>query len=504
MPVSTLESPVLNAVGDGGAAALPSVLVAIASYGRKQDHYLEQVLAQYRKLSFPCRVVVLTEAPKPVAGAEVAVGLPSRNPYSLPFAHRRLFLDNADRYDLFIYTEDDTLLTPAHVQAFLDVQRHLREDEILGFLRSETSADGRRYITSVNHHFRWRPESVEMRGGELFAQFSNEHSGLFVATRPQLARAIASGGFMVEPHDEMYGMLESAASDIYRQCGLRRVLCVSRIHEFILPHLANKYFDRMGVSVEELDRQVRALRQVYEENAWRGSLCEPQTGAYSFRWSKNLYATPSPQLLNAMPAGPGRVLSVGATDGQLETRLKESGHDVYAVAIDAVFARTLEDKGVRAAAGTLQEALASLAVESFDVVILTNVLHLAERPAEWLLMLRARLAPEGRLIIQVPNTGDLISWARDARSGRPRARFPRFSSVGAHPTSRRVLRRWCGQARLSVIAFDAIVEHGTREKLGPFATGPFAPLVAESFLVTAQAAGNDGSKTGVTSGAADS
>ena len=92
------------------------------------------------------------------------VGLPSRDTYSLPFAHRQLFRDHANDFDLFVYAEDDTLITPANIRAFLDVQQHLRDDEIVGFLRSETSPDGIRFIVSANSHFRWLPDSAFSRG----------------------------------------------------------------------------------------------------------------------------------------------------------------------------------------------------------------------------------------------------------------------------------------------------------------------------------------------------
>src|SRR5690606_29799827 len=58
-----------------------SVLVAIASYGTKQDHFLERVVAEFRRLPMPTRVVVLSDRPKPAFGAEVVAGLPSRNTY---------------------------------------------------------------------------------------------------------------------------------------------------------------------------------------------------------------------------------------------------------------------------------------------------------------------------------------------------------------------------------------------------------------------------------------
>jgi SAM-dependent methyltransferase len=464
---------------------VPSVLVAIASYGRKQDHFLEQVIAEYRKLTMPCRIVVLSDRPKPVNGAEVLAGLPGRNPYSLPFAHRKLFAENADKYDIFIYTEDDTLLTAAHLDAFLDLQRHLKEDEVVGFIRSETTPEGEQYITSINHSFRWLPETVETRGRELFAQFSNDHSGCFVVTKGQLKRALGSGGFLVDPHDEMYGMLESAASDVYRQCGLTRLLCVSRIHECIIPHLPNKYFAQMGVPITELDLHVRALTEVHARNRWRGALCEPKTRARGFRWSKNLYAMPDKTLLQAVPSGARRLLSVGAGLGRTEQVLRSRGVDVHALAIDEVFAGALRAKGIDAVAGPIDEALNAFGVEGFDVVLVADVLHLVREPVEWLRQLRDRLTPNGWLLMGVPNTGEVSCWMKDARQGHLRWRFPNYASTGVHPVSVRRLQRWCEKAGLAVVEITPLMDEARRRKLGRFGVGLLRPLLASTFLLKA-------------------
>jgi SAM-dependent methyltransferase len=464
----------------------PSVLVAIASYGRKQDHFLAQVISEFRRLAFPCRVVVLSEAPKLVDGAEVVAGLPSSNPYSLPFAHRKLFAENVDKYDLFIYTEDDTLLTAVQLDAFLELHRHLKEDEILGFIRSETTPSGERYITSANHSFRWLPETAETRGGELFAQFSNQHSGCFIATQAQLRRALSSGGFLVEPHDERYGMLESAASDIYTQCGLRRLICVSRIHELIVPHLPNKYFKEMGIPLEELERQLRALSDVQKSGGWRGVLHQPQSHARGFRWSRNLYAKPDETLLNEVPPGTRQLLSIGAAAGEIEDTLRLRGIDVHAVAMDAVFAGALRAKGIKAVEGTLTESLRNLSGHMFDAILMADFLHLVEEPVEWMRSVRPFLSPGGCLVVRVDNTGELSSWVKDIWAGRGRSLFPNFTRTGVQPVSAGRLRRWCAESGFSVANIVPSMPAERRQKLGKLPSSLIEPLFASAFILTAR------------------
>src|ERR1044072_6808542 len=93
---------------------------------------------RYQAMSLPIDIVVLSEEPKDLQpGVEVRVGLPAKNPWSLPFAHKQLFADNIDKYDLFIYSEDDIGVSEMNLLAFLDASRKRRDDEIAGFMRYE-------------------------------------------------------------------------------------------------------------------------------------------------------------------------------------------------------------------------------------------------------------------------------------------------------------------------------------------------------------------------------
>lgn len=393
----------------------------------------------------------MTDAPKPVGDAEVLIGLPSRNPYSLPFAHRKLFASRLQEHDLFVYSEDDTLITAVQLNAFIELQRYLREDEILGFLRSETAPDGERYITSINHFFRWIPESAERRGDEIFAEFSNRHSGCFVATRNQLARAIESGGFLVEPHQEMYGMLESAASDIYTQCGLRRLVCISRVDEFIVPHLPNKYFSTMGIPIGELRRQITALETIADDESLPVALLvQPQTRAYRFRWSKHLYEPTNQAVVDVLPSGTRRVLSVGVGLGHTEQALVQKGVEVHAIAVDAVFANVLQSRGIPSVCGALEQTLVAVDREPFDAILVTDVLHLVAEPALWLRRLMEHLGVDGSMIIVSPSTCAVRPWLKDVRDGLIRSPIPRFDSSGVHAVTPGRVRRLCRSAGLRV------------------------------------------------------
>ena len=98
------------------------MLVVIASYGDKNITLLREVIRRYRKMDLFVDIVVISNAPKDLGSdIQVVVGLPSENPWSLPFAHKPIFAQKVEAYDLFLYTEDDMGMTETNVRAFLQV-----------------------------------------------------------------------------------------------------------------------------------------------------------------------------------------------------------------------------------------------------------------------------------------------------------------------------------------------------------------------------------------------
>ena len=63
-------------------------------------------------MSFQVDIVVLSNLKKQLGpDIEVLVGLPNRDPWSLPFSHKKVFAERLQKYDIFVYSEDDILIT---------------------------------------------------------------------------------------------------------------------------------------------------------------------------------------------------------------------------------------------------------------------------------------------------------------------------------------------------------------------------------------------------------
>ena len=464
------------------------VLVTIANYGTGNDGYLKQVLDEYRGMRgrLDIDLVVTSNVAKELgADVEVIVGLPTKNPRSLPFAHKQIFADRRSRYDLFTYVEDDILITRRNIEALLKSNEILAENEYAGFLRTERDAAGRIYFPDVHRQYHWEAGSVCQRGGRTFAIFSNEHSGCYILTRQQLDRAIASGGFLVPFHEGRYEPLESAATDPFTQCGFRKLVCISHLDDFIVPHLSNKYAGKECISAEEFYRQIEALPGISRNGKPKATLFPVETRVYHTHWSKNFYEPVQSKLIELVPEGTRRALSVGCGWGETEKALIDRGIQVKAIPIDSVIAVNAESRGVEIVYTDFSGARTALAKERFDCILFSNVLHLVEKPAELLGQFSELLAPGGTVVVSAPNVTMTRLLARRYRFGT--AAIPKgYDKSGMHATTAPRVRNWLRKAGLKPIrtTYD-IVEEG-KIKADELSLGLAQPVLGSNLYVAAQ------------------
>jgi 2-polyprenyl-3-methyl-5-hydroxy-6-metoxy-1,4-benzoquinol methylase len=426
------------------------ILVAIASYGTRNDQYLAELIRRYRAMPYAVDVVVLSNISKQVGpGVEVLVGLPTKDPWSLPFGHKKLFADRINDYDLFIYSEDDTPLSERNIEAFLKVTEILPEDEITGFVRGETGRDGTRHFCDVFGPFHWDLTSVRKRAGYTFAFFTNEHSACYALTQNQLRRAISSGGFLVAPHAEKYDLLVTAATDPYTQCGFRKMLCVSRLEDFTVPHLPDKYIGIYGVESKDFLRQVHTLLSLNGNGKVR-PLFAPETKLKALGHSKDLYEPEREEVASLFPSHTKSVLSLGCGQGRMEAWLSKKGFQVTAVPLDPVISAGLDSAGVELILGDFKTARESLEGRKFDCLLCSYVLHLVPDPESVLTLFSDLLTAGGSAITLVPNCSRASTVRRNYRGNVPFRDLADFSKTGVQLTSPGILRNWHRRSGLKV------------------------------------------------------
>lgn len=275
-------------------------------------------------------------------------------------------------------------------------------------------------------------------------------------------------------------MLESGASDIYTRCGLTRLIPLTRIGDFVVSHLPNKYHKHTGVPYEDFENQALALAALHAFGGWKGELFEARSRAPGFRWSKDLYEKPDLELLHRIPKGSRTVLSVGCGWGENEAWLCRNGLKVCAVPVNAVLADSLRRRGIRTEVGPFADVTARLAGEEFDVVLLPGGLHLLPDPLEWLRQLALLLRPGGRLVAAVDHTADPASRLKDRldRNERP------TEGNGWRLANSRVLRRWCEASNLLVESITPLLDPGS-PKFRRLGMKLLPGLVASRFILVA-------------------
>jgi 2-polyprenyl-3-methyl-5-hydroxy-6-metoxy-1,4-benzoquinol methylase len=418
------------------------LLVAIANYGYSNDRYMARLVREYRSMSLDVDIVVLSNIEKNVVeGVELVIGLPSKDPWSLPFAHKQIFADRLNDYDLFLYSEDDTLVTERNIRAFLRATDFVHEDEIPGFLRFEEDPSGRNY-PEIHGHFHWDTTSVRSRGEYVAAFCTNEHAACYLLTRAQLKRAIDSGGYLVEPHRGKYDLLCSAATDPYTQCGLQKLICVSHVDDFLVHHLPNKYVgSRFGIREEEFRRQIRVLLKMGRNGDRPASLFSTETKLIDGLYSKDYYELPRPELESIIPSSVRTVLSIGCGWGATEAWLAEKGFEVTAVPLDPLIPGGAASAGVEIACADFATARRELANRKFDCLLLMNVLHLVDDPVALLTSFKELLSETSIIVSLVPNMASLQGRRTRAELRQPLAGISSELS-GANFVSHKVVRKW--------------------------------------------------------------
>ncbi len=380
------------------------LLVVIASYGTKNIQYLKQIIKNYQDMAMDVDVVVVSEGPKDLGPrVRVLVGLPSSNPWSLPFAHKAVFAENVEGYDLFIYSEDDMDVKEPQIQAFLRVTPALAADEIAGFLRYESDQSGNLFVPEAHESAHWEPESVKRRGDCTVAGFSNEHAGFYILTRAQLKQIVASGNFLRSAYEGRYGLPETAATDPYTCCGFRKVICISAIDDFLIHHLPNRYIGQLGTSLSVIKEQIQTLMDICNGTHPASTLCPVESKIMHGRWSKSYDEKPCDELLGLVPAEAKTLLSVGCGSGAVEAKFIQRGMKLTALPLDSVVGAAAAHLGIEMIYGNWKEGLAQLAGRKFDCVLVTHLLHLQADPGRFLEACADHVGEGGTLLAAGPN-----------------------------------------------------------------------------------------------------
>ena len=249
------------------------ILAVTANYKTKNIGYLEQVIAEVKTWKHEVDIVISTDIPTGVQGVqEVLVTCPPREILSKTWD---TILENKGKYDLYVYFENDHLITSNNLENWIKCRETVRLPYIVGFLEYETSPSGNWYQAQhVNYDF--DEKSLVKIGDYSMCSHTNLHQGCFILDNELLDYVISHphpnrwtgenhatfDGPNIEQH---YGPLERVNTDIFRTPGLIRVIPISHLNNFLVHHLPNIHVGTwLSSSHEIIDKRIADLLLLLE------------------------------------------------------------------------------------------------------------------------------------------------------------------------------------------------------------------------------------------------
>ena len=164
-------------------------------------------------------------------------------------------LQNLTRYDVFIASENDMLLTRNNIEAFVRLAAILDGTNIIpGFMRFEEYGDNQqrqRYLPDMStlptENMQPSAEDQEQLGGRTFFRLHNNHQACFVALPHHLRRVVDLGLFNPDGvHDTVvwgYDLMCSSTVVLFnwQEGAFRKLVSLHDLDDLLVHHLPNKY-----------------------------------------------------------------------------------------------------------------------------------------------------------------------------------------------------------------------------------------------------------------------
>lgn len=262
------------------------VLVCIASHDINQLWCLEKLLNEYKSMDHEVHVIVHSNIPLDVDSLkEREYDIPEENkhlydwievkvynnledPNHLPFKTRQTIYDRRDDYDLFIYSENDHLITKKNIDSFVAVSNILPENKICGFFQYEQYDCGRVY-PGAHAHYGWNFTTISGLANTpyVFASYTNPHQACYVLTKKQLHKAIKDFDFLDMDMNSGFTIKCTVNTDIYLKPKWDKILCISHWEDFLVQHLPQRYLRAQCVMDKDFDpiiiemcRQIKRMK----------------------------------------------------------------------------------------------------------------------------------------------------------------------------------------------------------------------------------------------------
>lgn len=165
------------------------LLVCIASHNPvERSQYLFPVINNLKSYKLDTHIIIDVNKEIQIPGTETVIQRTLPHPYSLTWCHRQHMIDNIDRYDWFMYTEDDVLLPYENFLNYINNFNILWNKYIPSFIRVEVN-NNEEYITDVTV-----PHSVKdiiLYKGKKFINLSNPYHAFWILPKKALKEELS-------------------------------------------------------------------------------------------------------------------------------------------------------------------------------------------------------------------------------------------------------------------------------------------------------------------------
>lgn len=243
------------------------LLAVIVNYGEEQLSYLEEVVSELKSfIKYEVDIIVNSNIPLSIKGIDKVNVFKMEDYQLLPLTCRKTIWDNKDKYDLFVFGENDHLFLEKHIDKYLEYEKILPKNIITGLIQYEKNKD-QYYFPAYHPPFDWDFKSIKTYGGKKFACFNNLHQASFFLNKRQLLKIGKKIDFNKLVCDKetwlrtkwknfqikflkkknipinCYSVKCKVNTDIYKYGGFKKMICISEFEDNLIHHLPNLYIN---------------------------------------------------------------------------------------------------------------------------------------------------------------------------------------------------------------------------------------------------------------------
>lgn len=253
------------------------ILVVIANYGIKQKEYIVQMVKEFKSYPVEVDIIINSNVALNIEGTiDNVFDLEDKEKY--PLSTRKTILQNKGKYDLYIFTEGDMLITWNNIKFWLESTSNLPTDIITGFMRYEIDENlnkefplNRTYcdMHHMNNPWVWDYDSPFIHRDIIYAEFTNKHQGCFILNNDHLNYVTSKIDFNdIDTKYTVYGVIERANMDVF-SCFRKKLIAISHFDNSLIHHMSNRmskipsnseiYWMR-GVDEETMQNHIKLLK----------------------------------------------------------------------------------------------------------------------------------------------------------------------------------------------------------------------------------------------------